>query len=70
MLPDGPGVQGKSNLDGGGIAAQAYGRNGEYRAGGKRPFQNYQYREGAPTVLKGQTCEILEEELGCLCMEL
>ena len=33
-------------------------------------FQNYQGREGAPTILKGQTGKVLEKKKpGCLCMK-
>ena len=63
MLPSSPSVQGKSHLDGRGRTAQAHGRDRGYKIGGRRPFQNYQGREKAPTVLKGRRVKFLKKNL-------
>ena len=63
MLPGSPGIQRKSHLDGRGGTTQAYGSVREYRAGGRRPFQNYQGRKEVQPSLKDELVKFLKKNL-------
>ena len=70
MLLGSPSVLRESHLDDIKGTTQTHGRCGKYRIGGRRPFQNYQGRKGAPTVLKGRASKVFEEEPECFCIML